>query len=511
MIRTLLWWLGMLMYGMSHMEFLIKKSMKLPFQKLLHRFTKNKRSSWGLGVTMTWITQSSSLVSLLVVVFVWAWLFTLQSGIAAIIGANIGTTFSSLLIALIWFGNRSITVIAFPLIAIWGLGSLFVPSAQLKRIGGILLSLGLIFLWIDFLKESVEMVTTTVDLVQYEARGIIWFFIVWVILTVIIQSSHTVVILWLTAVYSGLITPEMALGILIWSNIGTTVTVLIASIWWSRIKRLVAWSHLGFNCILSIIGLLYYQPLYQFSQWIVGSTQNLTIALAVFNTLINTATTLIVMPFLWQFMHHIERIFPINPSGQWLQTASLSSEMVESWSATNTVFWLIDADSQVLQEAIYSYFLMLFGYTIIDSKVVIDTYTFDNDRHKERYIKCYEGLTHIDSLLQDISGQELTKKETKILTKDIECIDEYFDILEGAKEMVGVVPLLCANEKASIQSYVLALKLFVKKWVVASMKGNPYSKKKKEKIPTLSFDQINDHSLNHHSLLLITQQLKKIL
>lgn len=494
------------MYGMIQMEHLIKKSVKGSFQRILQEYTTNKRTSWVVGIVMTWITQSSSLVSLLVVVFVWAWLFTIQSGIAMVIGANIGTTFSSLLIALIWFGKRSISAIALPLIAIWWLGSIFLPRVSWKRIAGILVSLGLIFLWIDFLKEAVWGLSTWIDLVQYEWFGIVWFFLVWVVITTLIQSSHTVVILALTALYSWLLSPAMALGIVIWSNIGTTTTVLIASLGGSYTKRQVAFSHLGFNCILSLIGLLYRQPLYQFSQWIVWSTQNITISIAVFNTLLNTATTVIVMPFLWQFMNYIHKLFPKKQSDNRLQTMAMTLWEIDTWSISQTTLKLIESDLKRVSDKVLDYMLLLFYINPSDQSMKDSV---DNEAHKKLYDTLYAGLTHCDTLLQSIASQELSKKQQSYLSELEERIDMLFSLLEWAKGLVQPMQHITDIENKEIQQRRKKLIARIQKAVVRYTDKKRLSYKQLKKIPHLTFTQLNTQEINHYDIVRINDYIKK--
>lgn len=100
-IRPTLAGIGLLLYGMSLMEEIIKKLMKSRMQQQLEKRTKNHRTSFFLGITATAAAQSSTLVSMLLLIFVGANLISLHSAIAVIVGANIGTTFTSLLVSLL--------------------------------------------------------------------------------------------------------------------------------------------------------------------------------------------------------------------------------------------------------------------------------------------------------------------------------------------------------------------------------------------------------------------------
>lgn len=497
----------MLMYWMIQMERLIKKSVKGSFQRMLQKYTTNRRTSWFVWIGMTWITQSSSLVSLLVVVFVWAGLFTIQSWIAMVVGANIGTTFSSLLIALLGFGKRSISAFALPLIWLGWLWSIFLPRESRKRLAWIFVSLWLIFLGIAFLKDAVWWLSEWINLIQYEWFGILWFFLVWVVVTTLIQSSHTVVILALTALYSWLISPSMALGIVIWSNIGTTTTVLIASLGGSHTKRQVAFSHLGFNVILSVIGLLYRQPLYQFSQWLVGSTSNITISIAIFNTLLNTSTTLVVMPFLWQFMSLIKKIFPSDEKQQRLKSMSMQTAEVNTGSIWNTTLKIIDEDMDMIRDEVLSYSTLLFGVSSTGKRIDEE---FDNESHKKIYEKLYEWLTHCDTLLQSLASQELNKKQEKRLRDLEERIDCLFDLLEWAKNLVQPVQHITEIEHKELVQRLTMLRKWIEKSCHHYASKKSFSQKQFKKIPHLGFTQLNTQEVNHYDIVRINDYLKKL-
>jgi len=398
-----IWWIWMLIYGMVLMEEVIRKMIKIKMQQKLEKYTKNKWNSFLLWIFWTWLTQSSSLTSLLLLVFVWAWIITLKSGIAVIIWANIGTTFTSLLVAVLWFGKFSISAFAFPLIGIAWTLLLFVKKKKRRYYLKLLLSFWLIFFGIDLIKDSVEMLKTVVDFSQYASFWILGFFVLWVIMTAIIQSSHTVVIMTLAALHGGIITFPMALWVVIGSNIGTTVTVLFASLWWSVEKKRVAFSHLWFNLILSIIWLLYYNQI----QWVVEhrmGVKNPVLAIAIFNTVLNAITAWVVLPFLDQFVSTVERYSKKIESNAWLlHSARLSSnaQWIDPQSLTTIQLRALYLDIQKIWRDTADYILSL-----IDS-------SYDQQRHKQHYESLKTDIDSVLSSLLSLEREELTPEEQK--------------------------------------------------------------------------------------------------
>lgn len=442
-----LWGIWMLIYGMVLMEEVIKKLVKSTLQEKLEKYTKNKWNSFLLGIWATAVTQSSSLVSLLLLVFVWAWIIALPSAVWVIIGSNIGTTFSSMIIALLGFGKFSITAFAFPLIAIGWIGLLFIQNKKRRYYFKLFLSFWLLFFWIDLIKESVEMLKTVIDFTEYAKFWVIGFFFLWVIITAVIQSSHTVVIMTLAALHGWIITFPMALWVVIGSNIGTTVTVLFASIWWSRAKKNVAFAHLWFNCILSIIGLLYYPSITRVvTEWL-GLQDNPIISLAVFNTVLNAITALVVLPFLGQFVQYVTRYTAGQKTTKTplhCERLSGSENLVGSFPSITLRALHLDAKKILIDACRYT--LQLFDRDLVTKEVVltkkrvwkkrtfienlrsrfgywshletllpheqsIEEERYDQQRHRKFYDETKQSIECILPILLQLEQQELTEDE----------------------------------------------------------------------------------------------------
>ncbi len=363
-----------MIYWIYLMEHIIKKLVKSSIQEKLERYTKNKRNAFLVWVWATWLTQSSSLVWVLVLVFVGAGIIWLTSAMWVIAWANIWTTFSSLIIAVLWFWSFSITAFAFPLIAIWWVSLLFVSNPKYKYYLQLLLSLWLIFFGIDLIKDSVESLRTIIDFSQYAHLWILWFFFIWMILTWIIQSSHTVVIMTLAALHWWIITFPMALWIAIWSNIGTTITIVLASLWWSSDKRKVALGHLWFNLVLSIIWLLYYPYITYFITDMLRISDNPMIIIAIFNLILNTITAIVLLPFLDEFIWYIKKFsMHHKPDRATLEVVKLSHQHEKFIKEFPSItLYTILLDCKHLFYMSWRYITQLFNYDIVDQETLIE-------------------------------------------------------------------------------------------------------------------------------------------
>ncbi len=112
--------LGVFLYGMGRLEFVLTELGGAAFRKMLRRFTKRPIYGIATGIVMTAILQSSSLVTLMVLAFLGAKMLRLKNAIGVIIGANVGTVVTAWLVATIGF-SVPIKEFAYPFI---GLGSL---------------------------------------------------------------------------------------------------------------------------------------------------------------------------------------------------------------------------------------------------------------------------------------------------------------------------------------------------------------------------------------------------
>ncbi|MDP4662632.1 MAG: Na/Pi symporter, partial [Salibacteraceae bacterium] len=185
--------LGLFIYGMKMMSEGIQKVAGNKMREILGAMTSNRFTGLLTGFITTALIQSSSATTVMIVSFVNAGLLTLRQAIGVIMGANIGTTMTAFLILVFGFSKFSISDYALPLIA-FGFPMLFFKNNQLKSLGETLIGFSVLFMGLDFLKESVPVITPDqleflVDLSQYGIGSTLLFVLIGTLLTVIVQSS----------------------------------------------------------------------------------------------------------------------------------------------------------------------------------------------------------------------------------------------------------------------------------------------------------------------------------
>lgn len=244
--------LGLFIYGMKMMSEGIQKVAGNKMREILGAMTSNRFTGLLTGFITTALIQSSSATTVMIVSFVNAGLLTLRQAIGVIMGANIGTTMTAFLILVFGFSKFSISDYALPLIA-FGFPMLFFKNNQLKSLGETLIGFSVLFMGLDFLKESVPVITPDqleflVGLSQYGIGSTLLFVLIGTLLTVIVQSSSAAMALTIIMCERGM-PLEMAAAIVLGENIGTTITANLAALIGNAHAKRAARAHLIFNLV----------------------------------------------------------------------------------------------------------------------------------------------------------------------------------------------------------------------------------------------------------------------
>jgi len=298
--------LGLFLFGMKIMSDGIQKASGRRLQSVLHFMTGNRFLAVLTGFTITGLVQSSSATTVMVVGFVNAGLLALRQAIGVIMGANIGTTVTGWIVALLGF-KFSIAIIVLPALAI-GL-----PLRLSKRLGQYdwgeaITGFGLLFLGLDLLKQSVPEVQSDAQFLEFMARmndlgflSFVVFVLFGTAVTIVLQSSSAAMAITLTMAFSGWIDYSTAAAIVLGENIGTTATAFLASIGTNIHARRAARFHLLFNVSGVIWMAALYRPFLALVDLIVPGSPSgsaITAHLAMFHTLFNVVNTGLFIGFI---------------------------------------------------------------------------------------------------------------------------------------------------------------------------------------------------------------------
>ncbi len=347
-ILTLLGSLGLFLYGMTLMSESLQKVAGQRLRSILAAMTSNSLKRILTGTLVTAIIQSSSATTVMIVSFVNAGLLSLTQAVGVIMGANIGTTVTAWIIALLGF-KADIAIISIPLIGI-GFAMMMFKSKKKKNIGELIIGFALLFLGLSFLKDSVPDLGSSPEILSFIKSWTDWGYLsiltfvgIGTLLTIILQSSSATMALTLVMCNFGWIPFEMAAAMVLGENIGTTITANIAASVANVSARRAARAHSVFNIFGVIWVLIFFHPfLWLVSKIVVGiggadpftSSESLLYAVATVHTLFNIINTFILVWFTPQIVKFVcwliknpneEEVFRLKyiPSGL-MSTSELS-------------------------------------------------------------------------------------------------------------------------------------------------------------------------------------------
>lgn len=300
---SLLGGVGLFLLGMALMTGGLKVAAGEALKNILRAWTQTPLRGLAAGALITGIVQSSSAVTMATIGFVNAGLLGLGRAVWVVFGANVGTTMTGWLVAVIGL-RLDVAAFALPMIGLGMLLRLFArEAARQAGIGDALAGFGVFFLGIDVLRAAFADVVPLVSAQDFAGAGgfsILIFVALGALLTTITQSSSAAIALALTANAGGAVPLELAAAAVVGTNIGTTSTALLAALGANAPAKRVALAHIVFNLSAGAVALVLLPALLWASGAIVqafGAAAGDSVTLAVFHTLFNCLGVALIAPF----------------------------------------------------------------------------------------------------------------------------------------------------------------------------------------------------------------------
>ncbi len=290
-VFSLLGGLGLFLFGIKTMGDGLEQAAGSKMKRLLEALTRNKFTAVLVGLLVTAVIQSSSATTVMVVGFVNAGLLSLSKAIGVIMGANIGTTVTSLMLSVKLNFGALFT-------AVGAICQLAGNRSSFKLLGQIMMGLGILFVGMDAMTAAMEPLRDwqgfrdMMELAKNPLVGVL----VGAGVTALLQSSSASVGILQALAATGAISLQASLFILFGQNIGTCVTALLASVGANRTAKRAAVVHLLFNVIGAalFIVLALVLPLASWIETLAGANLRLQIAFA--HIIFNVVTTLLLLP-----------------------------------------------------------------------------------------------------------------------------------------------------------------------------------------------------------------------
>ncbi|MDX1698800.1 MAG: Na/Pi symporter, partial [Thiohalobacterales bacterium] len=292
--------LGLFLLGMVIMTDGLRTLAGDATRHILMKFTHTPASGAATGAITTALLQSSSATTVAAVGFVSAGLLTFPSALGIIFGANIGTTITGWLVALLGF-KLKVGTLMLPLILAGTLLRLFAGGRR-AAFGFGLAGFGLIFIGIDFMQTGMSGFGDIISpdrLPGDTLGGRLLLVLLGMLATIITQSSSAGVATTLTLLFAGMVNFHQAAALVIGMDIGTTFTALLATIGGTTGARRTGLSHVIYNFITAVLALslidIYVAGWEQLAPGVLAMQGE--IGLVAFHTLFNILGVIFILPF----------------------------------------------------------------------------------------------------------------------------------------------------------------------------------------------------------------------
>lgn len=282
-------------------------------RRLLARFTKTPLTGAATGALTTAVIQSSSATTVTAVGFVAAGLLTFPQALGIIFGANIGTTITGWIVAILGF-KLQLGQIVLPLVLLGALLRLF-GNAKMRHLGFAIAGFSLLFVGIDTMQQGMaqfEGVVTPDSFPDDTISGRLQLVLIGMAITLVTQSSSAGIATALVALSAGTISFAQAAAMVIGMDVGTTFTAALAALGGSTATRQTGYAHVIYNVMTGFMAFFLLGP---FSLAVSGQIANggagtAQISLVAFHTMFNVIGVLLILPFTNSFARLIMRLVP---------------------------------------------------------------------------------------------------------------------------------------------------------------------------------------------------------
>ena len=425
--------LGLLLFGIKIMSTGLEVVAGDRLQVVLKRATSNRFLAAIVGVIATIVINSSTAVSVITVGFVNAGLMNLTQAIGVLLGINVGTTFSAQLIAF------RIDAYAPIFILIGVVMYLFFKKRSIQNIGYVVLGFGILFFSITVMSDALrvfrthpaflEMITAIANPVFALLAGFIF--------TVVVQSSSATMGLLVTMHLSGVPIPiETSAFIIFGANIGTSITAVIASVPASRDSKRAALFHITYDIIGSLVFgtlillvpgiLIWFQ-----TTWSESARQ-----VAMFHTLYNVATLLLLIPFVTLLAKLMQTVIPVRQD-ETSETHERKLIYLDTINSQTPTLAVVNAQLEVCRMG-----------KIANQNLALSLESFFEKKAKKAK-KAVENEKIINFLNQNITSKLVEINNMPLSTVDVKKIGEMFGVVNDI-ERIG-------DHAVNIAEYALAV------------------------------------------------------
>lgn len=439
--------LGMFLYGMSIMADGMQKTAGSKMSQFLGMITDNRLLGVGLGALITAIIQSSGATTVMVVGFVSAGVLNLTQAVGVIMGANIGTTITAWIVSMSQLGDAfELLKPGFYAPLLVGIGALllvFCKSQRKKIIGEILIGLGLLFMGLDFMSDSIGPYTEAPVFAQaFTLLGKNPFLgmLIGMLVTALLQSSSASVGILQTLAMNGVVTTNAAIFITLGQNIGSCVTALLSCVGGTRTAKRAAVIHLLFNVIGAIVFGTAAFILFTMRPVLAGNNIS-AVQISIFHTVFNTINTALLFPFANQLVQ-LSGVLVKEKEGETRE----DKENAENITLMHLDERIFESPAFAIETAAAE--IVHMGQTTMDNfDRALNAVLTSDLKEIQRVYKTEQSINNMEKMLNDylikVDNLSLTEQQKKIVNdlfysaSDIERIGDHAENLAEQAEYMA--------------------------------------------------------------------------
>lgn len=439
-ISYILGGVALFLFGIHIMGEALKNLAGNKLKLIIEKTTNTTFKGILTGMIITALIQSSSGTTAIVVTLISAGLMKLPQAIAVIMGANIGTTITSVIIGL------NISDYSLIIVGVGALLCFFSKKQNIMEIGTAVLGFGLLFFGLEMMGDTLKQFANNdsfISAFQTLSDNPLLGVGVGAILTAIIQSSSAAIGI-VQKLYSETDTMLLtaAIPILLGSNIGTTITAVISSLNSTRNAKRAALAHVIFNILGTFVFIILLNPFTSLMQVIENKfyTQHSRSTIATAHVIFNLTTSILLSFFVRQLVWIVQKI--IKPTQEEEKISSIDKlnyrllDQAPVLALEYAHVIIID-----MSEIVEKMFNLLLAYFRENNQKIADDINSAED-----LVDVYDNKLH--DFLAELSAKNLTLRDIKNQTIDFDTIR---DLERIADHVVNLTEFLQARYSSNIE------------------------------------------------------------
>lgn len=319
--------LGLFLFGIEYMGDGLKGYSGDKMKDIIDKYTSSPFKGIVIGAFVTCLIQSSSGTTALAIGLIRSGLMTLEQSIGIIMGANIGTVITSVFVGL------KVSQYAVYFIILGAAFLIFSKNKKTKYMGQIIFGFGCLFYGLELMGDNLANISKVPEFTQvanYLSQNPWLGLLGGTLLTTAVQSSAAVIAIAQQMYGAGAIGLSIALPFLFGSNIGTTITAVLASFGGTVPAKRAAFFHVLFNVVGSLLFMIVLSPFTLLIEWLAGALNILPeLQLSVAHGIFNVVTTAFFFPLIPAIVKLIKKILPSSKKEINMDLSELDQNVVQ--------------------------------------------------------------------------------------------------------------------------------------------------------------------------------------